>query len=96
MNSYIKKFNVSNKDALFSLLNTYVCIAGVVKKQGIPYVANVFLIHKSTMKTIDRTTSKVDGSYQFLALPKGIEFMVMAIDTSKQFNAVIQDNVVPT
>ena len=41
------------------------------------------------------TSSDKNGVYKFLNLPTDREFYVVGIDPEGQYNAVIQDNVVP-
>lgn len=54
----------------------------------------VSLHDRNTRKVLRLTTSNKNGSYVFDSLPSG-KFFVMALHPASQFNAVIQDNVVP-
>mgnify|MGYP000045800115 FL=1 len=72
-------------------------IKGVVKKKGV-VVTNpclVFLFDRNNMNAIARTFSGPDGTYQFSGLVTGFKYAVAAKDPMNQYNAVIQDNVVP-
>ncbi|UNT60688.1 hypothetical protein [Acinetobacter towneri] len=71
-------------------------IKGTTKQQGAIYpFCKVSLFDKRTAKLIAETTSSENGEYIFSGVPHGMIFFVMAFDNKKQFNAVIQDNVVP-
>ncbi len=72
-------------------------IKGVVKKKGV-VVTNpclIFLFDRNNMNAIARTFSGPDGIYQFSGLVTGIKYAVAVKDPMNQYNAVIQDNVVP-
>jgi hypothetical protein len=47
------------------------------------------------MNTIARTFSGPDGTYQFSGLVTGFKYAVAVKDPMNQYNAVIQDHVVP-
>lgn len=69
-------------------------IIGTIRKLGFNYTkASIILINKKK-KVIDSVTPNSDGGYKFDGLKKD-NYCVAAFDTTKQFNAVIQDNVVP-
>ena len=63
-------------------------------KGGILGGCDVRLVEKRTGRLVFRTFSNSDGTYVFKYL-KRTEYLVMAIDRNGEFNAVIQDNVVP-
>lgn len=69
-------------------------IRGTVKKIGVSIPCRVRLYEKLSGKMLDETLADNDGNYEFnhLVLTK---FFVVAHDPASQFNAVIQDNVVP-
>ncbi|HAA06028.1 MAG TPA: hypothetical protein DCD99_01150 [Acinetobacter schindleri] len=69
-------------------------IKGSLKKQGMPTNGVVYLLSLRTMGLISTTKTNSNGSYEFKGLPK-TSFIVVSRDRSGQFNAVIQDNVVP-
>lgn len=75
---------------------TVASIKGTVKKLGDQYSdAMIMLFNKSNYQLINATQPKDDGSYKFLGLHDGLKTFVVAFDKKQQFNAVIQDNVVP-
>ena len=47
------------------------------------------------MQPITITKPDNDGNYQFLGLSTSLKTFIVAFDQGQQFNAVIQDNVVP-
>lgn len=54
----------------------------------------VTLHDRNTRNVLRSTISNTDGSYSFTGLPLG-KFFVIALHPASQYNAVIQDNVVP-
>lgn len=70
-------------------------IKGVVTKQGIALPCTVGVLDRTSYKLIELTKTDDQGKYQFHNLNKNFGFMVMAVDPYRQYNAVIQDNVVP-
>jgi len=69
-------------------------IIGKVSKLGVKIPCRVRLYEKNSGKKISEVLTDVDGNYTFNNLSK-IIFFVIAHDPASQFNAVIQDNVVP-
>ena len=89
----IKK-NLAVSSAQSSFTGIY-SIQGLALKQGVIYKnCDVRLHEKSTGILVNRTLTKEDGSYFFKNLNKG-KFILIATDYVGNFNAVIQDNVVP-
>lgn len=89
----IKK-NLAVSSAQASFTGAYL-IQGIALKQGVLYKnCDVRLHEKSTGILVNRTLTKEDGSYSFKNLKK-CEFILIATDYAGNFNAVIQDNVVP-
>lgn len=89
MPSYASQQNVPSNGTVAS-------IKGTVKKLGGQYPdAMIMLFNKATYQLINTTQPKDDGSYKFLGLHNGLKTFVVAFDKKQQFNAVIQDNVVP-
>ena len=93
-NIYMKPWHTNSGDldgssALF--------IEGMVKKLGFAfsYPCQVFLLDRSNMQVIRKTLSDNHGKYRFEGLRQNYEYTIVATDPRKQFNAVIQDNVVP-
>lgn len=69
-------------------------IIGKVSKLGVKIPCRVRLYEKISGKKILEVLTNADGDYEFNNLSK-IEFFVIAHDPNSQYNAVIQDNVVP-
>lgn len=71
-------------------------IQGSVKKLGEQYKdAAVVLYNKANLQPIAVRKPDENGNYWFLGLNTDIKAFIVAFDNKKQFNAVIQDNVVP-
>lgn len=71
-------------------------IKGSVKKLGEQYKdATVVLYNKANLQPIAVHRPDQDGGYQFLGLNTDLKTYIVAFDRKQQFNAVIQDNVVP-
>ena len=71
-------------------------VAGSVKKQGQQYKdATLVLYNKANLQPISICKADQNGNYQFLGLNTNLKTFIVAFDQKQQFNAVIQDNVVP-
>lgn len=71
-------------------------IQGSIKKLGQQYQnATVVLYNKANLLPIATRKPDQDGNYQFLGLNTDLKTFIVAFDQKQQFNAVIQDNVVP-
>ena len=71
-------------------------IKGSVKKLGERYLdATVVLYDKSNLQPIAVRKPDTYGNYQFLGLNTDLKTFIVAFDKKQQFNAIIQDNVVP-
>lgn len=71
-------------------------VAGSVKKLGQQYKdATLVLYNKANLKPIAVRKPDQNGDYQFLGLNTNLKTFVVAFDQKQQFNAVIQDSVVP-
>ncbi|WP_033134176.1 MULTISPECIES: hypothetical protein [unclassified Acinetobacter] len=71
-------------------------VKGSVKKLGQNYQnATVVLYSKANLQPIAIRKPKENGDYSFMGLTTDMKTFVVAFDANKQFNAVIQDNVVP-
>ena len=69
---------------------------GSVKKLGQNYQnANMMLYSKANLQPIAIRKPDQNGNYQFLGLNTDLKTFIVAFDQKQQFNAVIQDNVVP-
>lgn len=84
------------QDIGFGSKNTVASIKGTIKKLGVNYRdATVVLYNKANLQAIAIRKPKENGDYQFLGLNTDLNTFIVAFDASKQYNAVIQDNVVP-
>lgn len=96
-----KTFNSSNylNATVFSDFGTSNTVAGVkgtTKKLGSNYSdALVVLYTKNNLLPIASRKPNSDGEYQFLGLNNSLLCFIVAFDNKKQYNAVIQDQVVP-
>lgn len=71
-------------------------IQGSVKKLGQQYQnATIVLYNKANLLPILTKKPDTNGDYQFLGLNTDLNTFIVAFDKKQQFNAVIQDNVVP-
>lgn len=70
-------------------------IKGHVTAQDIKYPCRVSLHERESRRAIEVKQTDMLGNYSFENLAFGFNFFVMATDPAKQYNAVIQDNVVP-
>lgn len=71
-------------------------ITGSTKKLGEIYQnATVVLYNKANLQPISVGKPDQNGNYQFLGLNTDLKTFIVAFDQNQQFNAVIQDNVVP-
>ena len=71
-------------------------IQGSVKKLGQQYEdATLVLYNKANLQPIAVRRPDQNGNYQFLGLNTDLKTFIVAFDKKQQFNAVIQDNVVP-
>ena len=85
-----------NFNANFGSKNTIASIKGSVKKLGSKYSqASVVLYNKADLLPIAIRKPDQNGNYQFLGLNTDLKTFIVALDQNQQFNAVIQDNVVP-
>lgn len=80
----------------FGKSNTVASIKGSLKKLGSQHTeAKLVLFDKASMLPILIKKPDQNGNYQFLGLNIDLETFIVAFDENQQFNAVIQDNVVP-
>ena len=85
-------FNVSIND---NARASFYKIKGNVSKQSVPLPCIVRLYEKGSGQLIQQKLSEKNGNYEFLGLNNAFKFFITAHDPASQFNAVIQDNVVP-
>ena len=92
-------FSVKHSTVLLQPLPTGLVVAkikGSVKKLGINYRnSTVILYSKINSQPITACKPNIDGDYEFLGLNTDLKTFVVAFDRNQQYNAVIQDNVVP-
>ncbi len=70
-------------------------IKGSIKKLGKNYsFQKVCIYSRANNQLLSSTLSDSEGNFT-LELNSGAPVYIVALDTNKQFNAVIQDNVVP-
>lgn len=71
-------------------------INGLTKKLGTNYSpVPICLFRRDNRQVIWETTSKADGSYSFRNVALGLECFIVAFDPNNQYNAVIQDKILP-
>ena len=71
-------------------------IKGQTQKLSVRYKdALVILYNKANLQPIAVQRPDENGNYSFLGLNTNLKTFVVAFDRKQQFNAVIQDNVVP-
>lgn len=71
-------------------------IQGSVKEFGQQYKdATVVLYNKANLQPIAVRKPDQNGDYKFLGLYTDLKTYIVAFDKKQQYNAVIQDNVVP-
>lgn len=69
-------------------------IKGQVNEVGAPIPCRLRLFEKTSGRMLFETTTDQNGFYKFDHLTK-TKFFIVAHHPASQFNAVIQDNVVP-
>lgn len=80
----------------FGAKNTVASIKGSTKEIGEKYKnCLIVLYNKENLQPLSIRKPDENCNYQFLGLNNSIKCFVVAFDLSKQYNAVIQDNVVP-
>ncbi|WP_335969836.1 carboxypeptidase regulatory-like domain-containing protein [Acinetobacter bereziniae] len=91
---FVKAYVKSNIHKSEIIQNSVYKIKGVLLKKGIPIIGLVHLFSLSSKRIVKTTRSHDDGSYEFKGLAK-TEFILFSRDEARNYNAVIQDNVVP-
>lgn len=80
----------------FGVQNTIASIKGSTKKLGEKYNdATVVLYNKANLQPLAIRKPDENGDYQIFGLNNSVVCFIVALDNKKQFNAVIQDQVVP-
>lgn len=90
----LNPINRQNRAPLVTLDHGY-SIIGIVKRKNTSYQAKVQLFERVTGVLVDQKLSDADGGYRFSNLSKNYEYMLVAKDIQRIYNAVIQDMVVP-
>ncbi|NNP71294.1 hypothetical protein A7P53_00100 [Acinetobacter defluvii] len=86
----------SLQDVGFGSKNTVASIKGSTKKLGEKYRnCLIVLYNKVNLQPLAVRKPDENCEYQFLGLNTDLKTFIVAFDNSKQYNAVIQDNVVP-
>ena len=81
---------------ILTLTSVIGSVKGSVKKLGQNYQnATVALYSKANLQPIAIRKPDENGDYQFLGLNTDLTCFIVALDRQQQYNAVIQDNVVP-
>lgn len=70
-------------------------ISGCTTKLNLKIPAWVSVYESKSGLLIDKIKANLDGNYTFRDLSEKHSFFIIAHDPYQQFNAVIQDNVVP-
>jgi hypothetical protein len=71
-------------------------IKGSTKKLGQKYQeTTVVLYNKANLQPIAVQKPDFNSDYKFLGLNTDLKTFIVALDRNQQYNAVIQDNVVP-
>ncbi|HQZ60048.1 MAG TPA: hypothetical protein PLQ39_10255 [Acinetobacter sp.] len=71
-------------------------VGGTIKKLGQNYSpVPVCLFRRDNRLLLWETKSKPDGSYSFRNVAVGLECFAVAFDPNNQYNAVIQDKILP-
>lgn len=90
------KVNTLLQGVGFGSLNTIGSIKGSVKKLGSNYSnATVVLFNKTGLLPLAIRRPNEVGDYEVFGLNLNLICFIAAFDSSNQYNAVIQDNVVP-
>lgn len=91
-----KTKHCSNKLQALSVGPIITSIHGTTKRLGKKYEnALIVLFNKGNLQPIVVTRPDQNCDYRFLGLNNNLNTFIAAFDHSQQFNAVIQDNVVP-
>ena len=91
-----KVMPLSNYFQKFTLSDVTGTIKGSINKLGQKYQdATVVLYSKANLHPIAVRKPDQNGNYQFLGLNTDLKTFIAVFDKKQQFNAIIQDNVVP-
>lgn len=94
-----KHFRIPSPFSLFLPKNNnqgFGKVSGSTKKLGGTYSpVTVCLFRRDTRQLLWETTSNEDGSYIFRNVAVGLGCFIVAFDPNNQYNALIQDNILP-
>ena len=92
----VKKTGNLLQEIGFGSKNTVASIKGSTKKLGEKYKdALVVLYNKANLQPLAVRKPDENGEYRFLALNNSLNCFIVAFDNQRQYNAVIQDSLVP-
>lgn len=84
------------QDIGFGEKNTVASIEGSTKKLGEKYKNGLIVLYnKVNLQPLAVKRPDENCDYQFLGLNTDLKTFIVAFDNAKQYNAIIQDNVVP-
>lgn len=86
--------SISNSNLAILSVDQGLSIKGTVNQKNIPIPCRVRLFEKLSGTLIADILTDDDGNYEFDHLTQ-VKFFLVAHHPQNQFNAVIQDNVVP-
>lgn len=71
-------------------------VSGSIKKLSEVYRDSIVVLYnKANLLPITAQKPDQDGNYQFMGLNTDLKTFIVAFDQKQEYNAVIQDNVVP-
>lgn len=91
----ISKIHISRNTKQAGRLNCYVKIKGKTLKIGIIQPKTKVNLYDRCGVMLQSVDSNNIGEYAFDGVGRGESYTIISFDSRKQFNAVIQDNVVP-
>lgn len=85
-----------SQEITLSETSTVASIKGSVRELGRKYTdARVVIYNKANLQLLAVRKPDENGDYQIFGLNTDLPCFIVGLDHSKQYNAVIQDNVVP-
>lgn len=92
----VKKTGNLLQEIRFGSKDTVASIKGSTKKLGENYKDALAVIYnRANLQPIAVRKPDENGEYKFLGLNTNLTCFIIGFDNNKQYNAVIQDNVVP-
>lgn len=89
----VKTTRTPNADAIITLTDG-LAIIGTVTEKAVPIPCRVRLFEKLSGRLIAETLTDAQGNYEFDHLT-AVKFFLVAHHPASNYNAIIQDNVVP-